>query len=166
MFRANKNRALRVVWQSVVVALSASLLAISLHAQVTTGTIFGIVRDASGAAISGAIVTINDPAVGLTREVTTSTAGEFSAPGLYPGTYNIRIEAAGFKKTEASGFVLSAADKLSAGEFVLQVGAAAENGQRDCRRRTGSVAIQLGRTVRSDYRQAVERRRHEWAQRA
>jgi len=112
---------------ALIAVAIACFTAVPLLAQVTSGTISGTVKDSSGAYIKGATVTIADPSNGLTRTVTTSDSGEFSAPGLYPGTYTITVEAKGFKKLESSGFVLNAADKLGAGELVLAVGAATDS---------------------------------------
>jgi hypothetical protein len=62
-----------------------------LRAQVTSGTISGRVQDVTGAVISGASVTVSNPSNGLTRQITTSDSGEFVAPNLLPGTYNITV---------------------------------------------------------------------------
>ncbi|HVM91484.1 MAG TPA: carboxypeptidase regulatory-like domain-containing protein [Terriglobales bacterium] len=126
----------------------AVLICASATAQVTSGTIFGTVKDASGAIIKGATVTITAPATGVTRVVTSSDAGDFAAPGLYPGTYTIRVEAPGFKKLEASGFVLSAADKLSAGDLVLAVGTTSDT--VDVTADAGQVQLQAESGERSD----------------
>jgi len=99
----------------------------SLIAQVTSGTIFGLVTDNSGAVVSGATITVANPATGLERQITSGGSGEFSAPNLLPGTYVITVEAQGFKKLEKTGFVLNAADKLNAGQFVLDVGTTSES---------------------------------------
>jgi hypothetical protein len=96
-------------------------------AQVTSGTIYGRVKDASGAYISNATVTVKSPDIGAARTVTTSENGDFVVPNMPPATYNISIDAKGFKKVEATGIVLSAADKLNAGEFTLAVGAATDS---------------------------------------
>jgi len=98
-----------------------------LLAQVTSGTIYGRVKDASGAYIPNATVTVNSPDIGATRIVTTSDSGDFVVPNMPPATYNISIEAKGFKKTDAKGIVLSAADKLNAGEFTLDIGASTDS---------------------------------------
>ncbi len=131
MLRPSQNSVVTIASRSLMVALIAAAIAwlacAPLMAQVTSGTISGVVKDPSGAYISSATVTITDPSNGLTRTVTTSDSGEFSAPGLYPGTYTIKVESPGFKKLESSGFVLSAAAKLDAGELVLAVGAAADS---------------------------------------
>jgi len=144
MFRLPQNRVILIT----LVGLLACMLCAPLLAQVTSGTIFGTVRDSSGAVIKGATVTISDPSTGITRTVTSSDAGEFAAPGLYPGTYTIKVEAKGFKALDASGFVLSAADKLSAGDLVLAVGAASDT--VDVTADAGQVQLQAESGERSD----------------
>jgi hypothetical protein len=104
--------------------LLLSLCSAALHAQVTSGTIFGTIKDSSGGVIADAKVTVSSAAIGLTRSINTSPDGNFVFPNLQPGTYTISVEAPGFKKAETTGLVLSATDKLNAGDFVLQVGAA------------------------------------------
>lgn len=134
-----------------VIAVSAILLCLScapLLAQVTSGTISGTVKDATGAVVSDASVTISNPANGLTRTVTTSDSGEFVAPNLLPGTYNITVDAKGFKKLDSKGFVLSAADKLSAGDLVLAVGAATD--EVTVTADAGQVQLQADSGERSD----------------
>ena len=131
--------------------LTAIILCLScapLLAQVTSGTIFGQVQDSTGAVVRDAAVTISNPANGLTRKTTTSDSGEFVAPNLLPGTYNIMVEAKGFKRTESQGFVLSAADKLNAGVIVLAVGAASD--QVTVTADAGQVQIQSDSGERSD----------------
>ena len=124
------------------------LISQSLFGQVTSGTISGFVKDPSGAYVKGASVTAENPTNGLTRTVTTSDSGEFVFPGLYPGTYTIKVEAQGFSKMEKSGFVLSAAGKLDAGELTLSMGAATEsvNVTADA----GQVQLQSNSGERSD----------------
>ncbi len=124
------------------------LISQSLFGQVTSGTISGFVKDPSGAYVKGASVTVENPTNGLTRTVTTSDSGEFVFPGLYPGTYTIKVESQGFSKMEKSGFVLSAAGKLDAGELTLSMGAATRtvNVTADA----GQVQLQSNSGERSD----------------
>lgn len=133
---------------STALLVVVSLIASTAFAQVTSGTIFGSVKDPSGAYVKDASVTIANPANGITRKVTTTDDGQFVAPNLFPGTYTITVEAQGFKKLESSGFVLSAADKLNAGAFVLTVGAATEsvNVTADA----GQIQLQSNSGERSD----------------
>jgi len=126
MFSKQIGKVARIVLQSLAVALLVSLCAAVSSAQVTSGTIFGTVKDSSGAVVAKAKVTATNASEGITRTVSTNDEGGFVLPNLAPGTYAITVEAAGFKKLEKTGLVLSAADRLNAGDFSLTVGAAAE----------------------------------------
>ena len=112
---------------SLLVGLVVLLGPASLMAQVTSGTIFGTVKDQTGAVISGATVTVNNPDTGIVRQVTVNESGDFVVPNLLPGTYRITVAAAGFKKLEKADVVLSAADRLNAGDFLLAIGATTES---------------------------------------
>ena len=131
MLYPSQNRVVTLASRSLMIALIAVAIAcltcVPLLAQVTSGTIFGAVKDPTGAMIKDASVTIANRANGVMRTVTTSDDGTFVAPNLLPGTYTITVDAQGFKKSETTGVVLSAADKLNAGEIVLALGAATES---------------------------------------
>ena len=122
-----QNRVVLVASRILLIAAIACLVSAPMFAQVTSGTIYGTVKDPSGAYVKGAIVTVTNPSNGITRQITTSDVGDFVAPNLLPGTYNISVEAKGFKQQQSTGIVLSAADKLNAGEIVLSMGAATES---------------------------------------
>ena len=53
-----------------------------LAAQAISGTILGVVRDGSGAAIPGVTVVLTNSGTGQTRTVVTDSAGEYTAPQL------------------------------------------------------------------------------------
>src|SRR6266404_2849658 len=72
-------------------------------AQITSGTITGVVTDTSGAVVAGANVTITSTQTGAVRTATTSAEGAFSFPELSPGIYNITVSKQGFKKVEQKG---------------------------------------------------------------
>ena len=63
---------------------------------VSTGSIAGTVLDASGAPLPGAKITITGP-TGQTIRATTNDKGGYTAGGLVPGAYQVRVEAQGFK---------------------------------------------------------------------
>src|SRR5579862_2840596 len=66
-------------------------------AQDISGTIVGTVTDPSGAAVSGAQVTIFNVRQNHTERVlTTDPAGDYTAPYLPVSTYRVSIEAKGF----------------------------------------------------------------------
>ena len=74
------------------------VLAASLAAQTNRGGITGTIFDPSGAIVPGARITVTN--LGTNQKIVekASTAGAYSVPGLDPVTYNIEVEAQGFKK--------------------------------------------------------------------
>ncbi len=97
------------------------LLPAFLLAQSERGTISGTVRDASGAIIPGAKVTVVNTANGTTLNLTTTESGDFTAPSLNVGTYTIRVERAGFRPSNVSGIVVNAATSIRT-DLTLEVG--------------------------------------------
>src|ERR1700732_3623396 len=63
----------------------------------TTSAIVGQVSDASGAAVPSATVTVTNKETGLRRNASTDDSGRFNFPQLKPGTYSIKVQAAGFE---------------------------------------------------------------------
>src|SRR5512132_1637338 len=76
------------------------------------GTIFGTVKDATGAVVADATVTVLNPAKGITRKTITNADGVFVYPQLPPGIYAIHVEKSGFKRVEKSNVVVATGDKL------------------------------------------------------
>src|SRR5258708_27168539 len=72
-------------------------------AQTFRGTILGTVTDSSGAAVSGAKVTVKNTDTGLTREVTTTDDGSYAVPELPIGTYDVTVEKLGFQTSVTKG---------------------------------------------------------------
>jgi hypothetical protein len=82
----------------VALALCFGLTGIAV-AQEITGSIAGTVKDANGAAVKDATVTITDADKKIVvRTVNTNDDGEFSVPLLPVAYYDITVEAANFKK--------------------------------------------------------------------
>ena len=106
--------------------LLALTLALTAVAQTTSGSITGNVQDPNGAAVANATVVLTDAARGFSQTATTDVEGRFVFPTLAPSTYKLSIEASGFKKSERTGILLVANDKLTLGELKLDVGQANE----------------------------------------
>ena len=70
-------------------------------------SIGGAVSDQTGAVVIGATVTISN-ASGVVKTATTDDKGTYSVRGLRPGSYNVIVTAAGFKKFEADSIALRA----------------------------------------------------------
>jgi carboxypeptidase family protein len=97
------------------------LFCLPLFSQTSQGTIQGGVFDQSGGAIAGATVTVLDVARGVTRVLTTDSAGQYVANGLTPGTYTVRAEAKGFRNVEHSGVLLEVGQNIRV-DLVVQPG--------------------------------------------
>src|SRR5258708_9273458 len=76
-----------------------------------SGVITGSVRDNSGAAIPNATVTSSNESGTLSRTTVSNSDGEYSVPGLPPGTYDLTITTTGFRTFDAKGIVLRVAQK-------------------------------------------------------
>ncbi|MBI3895040.1 MAG: TonB-dependent receptor [Acidobacteria bacterium] len=96
-----------------------------VFAQVTTGTILGTVSDSTGAVIPGANVVVRNVDTGITRTVTTDSAGRFRAPQLGLGSYEVTAESTGFQTAVRTGITLTIGREATV-DFTLQVGAVAE----------------------------------------
>lgn len=94
-------------------------------AQNSRGTILGHVADPSGAAVSGAKAAVTNLNTNVTNEYTTDASGDFVIVNLIPGTYQLRVEAQGFKSAEATGLVVEV-DHTLRQNFTLAVGSVAE----------------------------------------
>src|SRR5207244_4043244 len=66
------------------------------QADVSSATVKGTVTDPQGATVPNATITIKDLAQGTIRNVISGSNGEFQAPTLRPGLYEITVEAQGF----------------------------------------------------------------------
>jgi hypothetical protein len=86
---------------SALVILAVTIAASPANAQVSGATLSGTITDPSGAIIAGAKVSITNTATGITRDVTTDSAGLYSAPNLLPGPYEFTVGASGFSTTKA-----------------------------------------------------------------
>lgn len=94
-------------------------------AQVTTGSILGTIRDASGAVVPGAKVTVTDTGKGTSSTRQTDTDGNYNVPFLIPGAYNVSVEMSGFKRSVSNNIVLDIDQKAEV-DFMLQLGGASE----------------------------------------
>src|SRR5271165_1374834 len=84
------------VLHALAVCVGFLLCSLPAFSQLNLGRIYGVVTDQSGAVVPGVMVTVTDVERGVSRTLATDNAGEYSAPSLVPGTYNVRAEAAGF----------------------------------------------------------------------
>jgi len=93
----------------------------ALNGQVDQGSIAGTVKDSSDAVVAGAAVTVKDPQSNLTRSAVSGPNGSYVLPSLPAGTYELAVEAAGFKKFVAGDLRVIAATRTTL-DPVLELG--------------------------------------------
>ena len=86
-------------------------------------TIVGSVKDPSGAAVPNATVTITNTDTGITTIVTSAADGQYVAPAIHIGNYNVSAQATGFATAQHSNLQLRVGDRTRV-DFTLQVGGA------------------------------------------
>lgn len=123
----------RLFWGSLFVVTQA------IYAQVDTGAISGVVKDASGAVMVAANVKITDTETGITSALLTNNDGFYSAPSLHIGKYQITASAAGFGTEIKKDIEVRVQDRLNI-DFTLSPGqttttVTVEGARRFCRRK-------------------------------
>jgi hypothetical protein len=97
------------------------LTSVPTYAQVAGATLSGTVTDPSGAGIPAAQLSIKNTATAVTRDITTDSAGFYSAPNLPPGDYDVTTSAKGFTTQVATGINLAVGAQQTL-NIPLQVG--------------------------------------------
>src|ERR1035441_801582 len=97
-----------LVW---FVAVSMLLFcAATLMAQATTAEIVGTVIDNTGGVVPNAKVTVKHIATDVTLSMPTNTAGDYDFSLLPIGTYEVSVEATGFKRSVTKDVAITAGD--------------------------------------------------------
>lgn len=121
----NQRSTIRVsAWCALAFALLATTN--SVHAQFESGTVLGTIKDASGAVLSNADVTLVNDRTGVQVRTKTDGNGNYEFVNQRTGAYRVRATMQGFQTAEASPFdvVVNARQRV---DLTLQVGTAAES---------------------------------------
>jgi hypothetical protein len=102
-------------------------VAIPLHAQTTSASVAGAVKDAQGGVLPGASVTLTSETQGTEMSVVTDELGNFYFPIVRPDTYTLKIALQGFQTVQTPKLVVNANDRLSAGTFTMTLGQISES---------------------------------------
>lgn len=94
------------VSKAACMVLFAVLTLSIAQAQISTGTIVGVVRDSAGSVVPNAAVALTQVATGVTRQTRTSDQGTFNAQFMALGTYAVTVSATGFRTQTLSGITL------------------------------------------------------------
>lgn len=101
-------------WKNWLAACAVCFVCTLLHGQNITGSVAGTVTDQSGAVVPNATVTITNTDRNLiVRTVPTDANGNYSAPLLPIGHYQISVEAQGFSKFSERNIQLNVNEKLT-----------------------------------------------------
>ncbi|MGH9853375.1 MAG: carboxypeptidase-like regulatory domain-containing protein, partial [Blastocatellia bacterium] len=107
--------------RSVFTLLFVLSLVCPALAQQEAATITGEVRDASGALVPKAQITITNVETNVSLKSETNDQGLYTVPGIKPGPYSITVERSGFKKFVRSGVTLQV-NQTARIDINLQVG--------------------------------------------
>jgi hypothetical protein len=110
---------------SIAAVALIAFLPIAQAQDVSKGTVVGVVRDATGAVVTDANVTLSSPFG--EKKTKTNTLGEYTFTSLTPGAdYTVTVEKTGFSVAKAPGVNVSLNQRTTA-DITLQVGATAQS---------------------------------------
>ena len=101
-------------FRSTLIPVLLLSLAASLNAQISTATLVGTVKDATGAVVAGAKVDVRNVDTGIVRSTSTDGGGEYALTNLPAARYNLGVSMAGFKTFTATNIELQVAQRLDA----------------------------------------------------
>src|SRR5215211_7759603 len=98
----------RAVHRTIVLIVFSLFAATAAFAQGQTGSIAGVVKDASGAVLPGVTVEAASPAlIEKVRTVVTDGDGQYKIVGLVPGAYSVTFTLTGFNAVKRDGIELT-----------------------------------------------------------
>src|SRR5271157_2701741 len=91
----------------------------------STGTVVGMVKDPSGAVISGANLTLTDKTTSTRRTTTTGDTGSYVFTNIPTGTYDLTVKHPGFSQGKVSNLKVDVGQQITV-NVPLQVGGVTE----------------------------------------
>jgi len=113
--------------RSEAAVLLVCLLAASspLFAQLSSASLNGVVRDATGAVVANATVVLHNVDTTVERTTISNEVGNYVLQNITPGRYRLQVKAAGFSMKQVSDFIL-AVDQTATIDVSLSAGAQSE----------------------------------------
>src|SRR5882672_11246936 len=100
-----------------IATVGALLLAVAFAgpaaARMTRGAVSGTVRDATGAVVPGATVTVTNTGTNQLKTAVSDAQGFYRVAALEPGRYTVRTELAGFSTVESRDIPVRTASEVS-----------------------------------------------------
>jgi Carboxypeptidase regulatory-like domain len=109
----------------LLVGFVAGLSTPSMLRAQAVGQILGTVTDPSGAVMPNVKITAVQAATGLTRTTVSSTQGTYTLSQLPVGTYDVTVQASGFKTATSTGVTLDVSQQREL-DFTLSLAGAEE----------------------------------------
>ncbi len=106
----------------VVACLLLMLVATAVRAQVTSGSLSGIVLDTSGAVISDATVVLRNEATNSNRNTNSNSTGVFTFIAVPAGSYTVTVTHAGFEGFSLNHIVLDQGAVRTIPQIALKIG--------------------------------------------
>src|SRR5215216_2683784 len=106
----------------ILSAFAVAAFAAAARAQTATGGVNGTVTDQNGAVVPGASVALVNRATNIETRVAAGDGGYYTFVNVSPGTYVLRVEAAGFSVVQTSPFEVGVSQTLTQ-NVALAVGA-------------------------------------------
>ncbi|MCU1325920.1 MAG: hypothetical protein JWN34_1290 [Bryobacterales bacterium] len=94
--------------------------------QLNRGTLTGVVRDPSGAAIPNAGIVATHSATNISVRANSTAAGDYTVPNLDIGEYRVTSEAKGFRRAVESTLSITPGSTVRL-DFAMEIGAASES---------------------------------------
>jgi len=121
-----RDRIQQVAWsRSAFLTLLLCFLCASFGSAQVSATLSGIVKDQSGASVTGADVTARNVDTGLSRSTATDQTGRYQFTALPVGQYELRAKKIGFAEGIRTGIRLVVGQDASA-DLSLRLGAVSE----------------------------------------
>ena len=112
-------------FSKITLSIGCFLIAGLLYGQFETAEVLGTVRDASGAAIPKADVTLTNMDTGIQAKATTDDNGNYDFFNVRVGRYSISVEHAGFSKATATDVAANVGARQRV-DLTMTVGAVTE----------------------------------------
>jgi hypothetical protein len=108
-----------------ILSFTASLCGVVAFGQSANGTITGVVTDMSGAVVTGAQISVQNRDTGSMYSATSTNTGNYTVAQLPTGTYDLKIEANGFKQFERRELAVQPANVIRI-DVLMELGTASE----------------------------------------